>query len=35
MSRLYKKGGFGAGFTERVVAQYEQEAPAAPAPGLK
>ena len=35
MSRLYKKGGFGAGFTEEMMAQYEQEAPAAPAPGRR
>ena len=28
---MYKKGGFGAGFTEEMMAQYEQEAPAAPA----
>lgn len=35
VSRLYKKGGFGAGFTEEMMAQYEQEAPAAPAPGRR
>ena len=35
VSPSYKKGGFGAGFTEEMIAQCEQEAPAIPAPGRR
>ena len=35
VSPSYKKGGFGAGFTEKMIAQCEQEAPAIPAPGRR